>query len=788
MIGALNLKLLRDCRNIKTQIVAIMLVMAAGIAVFIIMFSVLDSLQLTKRTYYDRYQFADIFASLTRAPERLASRIEEIDGVSIVETRVVFGATLQMDSMPEPVSGKIISLPDQREPRLNQLYLRKGRFMHPHETDAVLVNESFYKAHQLSLGDQLAFVINGFKRQLRIVGVVLSPEYVYSIAPGALMPDDKRYGVFWMSRRSLEAAVNMQGAFNDVALRLTRDASPEKVMHELDRILKPYGGLVAYARRDQLSNFFVENELKQLRVFGMLTPLIFLSVAAFLVNVVMSRQIATQREQIGMLKAVGYTDREIAFLYLKMVLLISVLGALCGILLGTWMGTGMIEMYARFFHFPILQYSFSYEVMIFGVFICSASAVIGTLHAVRQAASLPPAEAMRPVSPTRYRETWFSRSFVFRQMSFLSRIIARQLERRPIRAFLSSLGVSFSMSILVFSFFMQDSMDYMLDVQYDMTQREDLNLSFIHARSLQALEEIRVLPGVLKVEPIRQVPVIIRAGHLEKRTAVTGLLKNPDLFRVIDEQLQPVRMPQKGLILNQRLAKKLNVGAGDMLSIEVLEGKRQQLQIPVSGLTQEFIGMGVYMDLYELSKLLDETPRMNMASIMLDQHYSGLTYSRLRQIPAVQGLNIVPVLRQIFEELMAENMLRMAAINVLFASFISFGVIYNTARIALSERGRELANLRVLGLTRKEVAYLLFGELGLITLLSLPLGMLLGYGLSYGLMVSMDTELYSMPVYVDRSTYGISTLIVLASAAVSFYLVWRKVDALDLVIAQKGVE
>ena len=788
MIGALNLKLLRDCRHIKTQIVAIMLVMAAGIAVFIIMFSVLDSLQLTKRTYYDRYQFADIFAALTRAPETLANRIEEIEGVAVVETRVVFGAILQMDSMPEPVSGRIISLPDQREPRLNQLYLRQGRFVYPYETDAVLVNESFYKAHRLALGDKLSFVINGFKRELRIVGVVLSPEYVYSIAPGALMPDDKRYGVFWMSRRSLEAAVNMQGAFNDVALKLSRHARPEQVMHALDSLLKPYGGLVAYERKEQLSNFFVENELKQLRVFGMLAPMIFLTVAAFLVNVVMSRQIATQREQIGMFKAVGYTDREIAFLYLKMVLLISVLGALSGILLGTWMGTGMIEMYARFFHFPILQYSFSYKVMVFGVFICSASAILGTLHAVRQAASLPPAEAMRPASPVRYRETWFSRSFVYHRLDFLSRIIARQLERRPVRALLSSLGVSFSMSILIFSFFMQDSMDYMLDVQYDMTQREDLNLSFTEAKSLQALEQIRLLPGVLKAEPIRQVPVIIKAGHLEKRTALTGLIENPDLFRVIDKHLQPVRMPPKGLIMNQRLAEKLNIVTGDVLSIEVLEGKRQSLQIPVSGLTQEFIGMGVYMDIYELSKLLDETPRMNMASIMLDQNYAASTYKRLRQIPAVQGLNIVPVLRQIFEDLMAENMLRMAAINILFASFISFGVIYNTARIALSERGRELANLRVLGLTRKEVAYLLFGELGVITLLSLPLGMLLGYGLSYGLMVSMDTELYSMPVYIDRSTYGISTLIVLASAAVSFFLVWRKVDALDLVSAQKGVE
>ena len=788
MISALNRKLLRECWNIKTQIVAIVLVMAAGISVFIIMFSVLDSLKLTQRTYYDHYQFADIFASLKRAPETLKYRIQDIPGVSLVETRVVYGATLQMENMLEPVSGKIISLPDGRDARLNKLYLRSGRFPYPYEMDAVLVNESFYQAHQLALGDRISMVMNGFKRQLKIVGVVLSPEYVYSIAPGALMPDDKRYGVFWMSRRALEAAVNMQGAFNDISLKVGRNAKRDNVMHELDRMLKPYGGLIAYDRKDQLSNFFVENELKQLRVFGMMAPMIFLAVAAFLVNVVMSRQVATQREQIGMLKAVGYSDREISLLYLKMVLLISVLGAITGIVLGTWMGTGMIEMYAEFFHFPILKYSFSYEVMIVAVFICSASAVLGTLHAVRQAAILPPAEAMRPASPARYRETCFSRSFIYRNLDFLSRIIARQLERRPIRALLSSLGMSLSMSILIFSFFMQDSMDYMLDVQYDMTQREDLNLSFVEAKPLRALEEIRLLPGVLKVEPIRQVPVILKAAHVEKRSSITGLIQQPDLFRVIDENLQAVAMPEHGLVLNQRLATILNVEVGDRLAIEVLEGKRQILSVPVMALIQEFIGMGVYMDIYALSRLLDESPRMNMASVMLDQQHSALAYQKLKQIPAVLGLNIVPVMRQIFEDIMAENMLRMASINILFASFISFGVIYNTARIALSERGRELANLRVLGLTRKEVAFLLFGELGVITLLSLPLGMLLGYGLSYALLVSMDTELYSMPVYIDRSTYGMASLIVLASAALSFYLVWRKVDAIDLVSAQKGVE
>ena len=788
MISPLNRKLLRDVWLIKGQISAIILVMAAGIAIFVIMFGVLDSLRLTQSTYYDRYQFADVFTSLKRAPESLKKQIAEIPGVSVTETRVVFGVTLQMDSLPEPATGRIISVPDDREALLNKLYLRAGRTLYPNEDNSVLVDDAFFKAHNLELGDAVPVILNGHKRSFKVVGVVFSPEYVYSIAPGALMPDAKRFGLFWMSRRSLEAAVNMKGAFNDLALKVERDANLEDIKQRIDQLLKPYGGLIAYTKEVQLSNFFVENELKQLESLGWMAPVIFLSVAAFLINVVMSRQIATQREQIGMLKAVGYSDLEISLHYLKMVMFITSIGSVIGLSLGGWMGTGMTEMYATLFRFPILKYSFSIEVMVFAVLFCVVSAVLGTLFAIKRAANLPPAEAMRPESPTEFKPTIIEELGLHKQLSFLSRIILRQLERRPIRAMMSALGMAFALAILVFSFFMEDSMTYLMDVQYDMTQREDLNISFIESRPDKVLEEIKIIPGVLKVEPVRYLPVILRSQHYKKRSTITGLQKNPELRRVVNDALQAVEIPETGLVINSKLASILQVGIGDYLQVEVLEEKRPTLSIPIAGITQEFIGMGVYMRITELSRLLDQSPKIDGASISVDENHSGILYKKLKEIPAIVGLNNTIVLRKIFEDIMAENLLKMVSTNILFASFISFGVIYNTARIALSERGRELASLRVLGLTRREVAYLLFGELSVITLVSIPLGLLVGYLMVVGMVQSLDSELYRIPTYISKSTYGYSALIVLISAIVSFYIVWRQVDKIDLVTAQKGVE
>jgi putative ABC transport system permease protein len=335
---------------------------------------------------------------------------------------------------------------------------------------------------------------------------------------------------------------------------------------------------------------------------------------------------------------------------------------------------------------------------------------------------------------------------------------------------------------------MQDAMDYMLDVQYDLIQREDLSLTFVEPKNYRALEEIKAMPGVLRVEPIRQVPVYFKSKHFKKRSSITGLAKKANLRQSVNQQLKPIVMPEQGLIMSQTLADILHLKVGDTVTANVLEGKRQYLRIPVTAITQEFIGMGAYMDVRQLNHILDSGEKITAAAVAVDQNSSAALYKKLKAIPAVIGLNIVSVLRQIFEDVMAENMMKMVSINILFASFISFGVIYNTARIALSERGRELANLRVLGLTRKEVAYILFGELSIITLLSIPIGLLIGYWLAISMAASTESELFRIPIYLSNSTYGYAVSMVLLSALISFYLVWRQVDNIDLVAAQKGVE
>ncbi len=788
MNALLNKKLCRDMANIKGQILAIALVITAGIAVFIVMYGVNQSLNLTKQTYYDRYEFADLFVALKRAPETVKQRLEEIPGIAKVETRVAYAITLQMNPMVEPGSGMVLSIPNQQESAINQLYLRAGRYPKVGEADAVMVDEAFFQAHDLQLGDSVSVIMNGFRRQLLIVGVALSPEFVYSLAPGAMMPDPKRFAVFWMRRMDLETAINMKGAFNDVLIKTQRGANYTAIKTAVDRVLKPYGGLLTIERKDQTSNFYLENELKQLKTMGDTVPIIFIVVAAFLINVVVSRQIATQRVQIGMLKAVGYSDWEVAWHFIKMVLLIVAVGSVMGLAIGTWAAGGMVNMYAEFFHFPILKYAFSTQVMALSVMICLTAAIIGALIAVRKAILLAPAEAMRPASPERYKKSWLDRVNMLKGLNFLSRIVVRQLIRRPVRATLSTLGLAMAMAILVYSFQMQDTMNHMMNLQFNVAQREDLSVSFTHPKPSQVLDDLQSLPGVMRVEGIRSVPVEYRFGHISKRGQVSGLLKGQQLKRVLGNDMKPINMPETGLVINQILADQLDLTIGDTITIEVLEDKRPTFQVTVTATTEELFGMGSYLNWDELSLLMDESPRVNGASIIVDQKYAGELYHKLKNMPAIQGLNITAVTQQKFTELLADNILKMMAVIVVFASFISIGVVYNTARIALSERGRELASLRVLGLTRKEVAYLLFGELLLMSLIAIPLGIFLGDLMALYMFSSMGSELYRIPVYVSRKTYGLAAAFIGATVLLSFYLVWQRVDSIDLVSAQKGVE
>lgn len=787
-IPALDRKLLRDLWAMKGQAAAIAAVVAAGVTMFVTYLSNFDSLERTLDAYYERQRFADVFASAVRAPARLADRLAAIPGVTAVETRVVADVTLDIEGMSEPATGRLISIPERGRPRLNDVFLRRGRWPDPLRADEVLANETFVEAHGFEPGARVAAIVNGRRRWLTIVGVALSPEYVYAVRPGELIPDSRRFGVFWMNRRALATAFDMEGGFNDIALRLAPGESADAVIARVDRLLEPYGGLGAIPRSLQLSAWTLDNELAQLGTLGLATPLIFLGVAAFILNVALTRALALQRPQIAALKALGYSNGELAWHYVKWALAIAAAGAVAGVAAGAWLGAEMIALYNQFFRFPALDYQVSAGVAVGSVALSLAVAALGAQSAVRRAVKVPPAEAMRPEAPARYRLSAVERWPVVRRLSPATRISLRAIERRPGRALVSVIGLAFAVAVLVIGVSFLDIMEVMIDEQFTRAMRQDMTITFVEPRSSGAFHDVVRLPGVIRAEPMRTVPVRLRAGHRHRTLAVSGLVADPALNRVLDRTGGAVTLPTDGLVLSRVLGEILGVGEGDTVRVEVLEGARPVRDVRVSRLVDDTMGLQAYMEIDALRRLMREGATVSGVALAVDPAALDSLYTRLKGLPAVAGVTLREAVVGNFRDTMAENMNFMLVLNAFFSAIIAFGVVYNSARVSLSERSRELASLRVLGFTRAEITSMLVGELALITLASLPVGAVLGYGLGMLMMSAFSNEIYRLDFHVSPRMLAWTFLTIIGATVLSALAVKRRLDRLDLIGVLKSQE
>lgn len=787
-LSALQRKLWRELWAMRGQALAIVGVIVGGVAVCVMSLSTYQSLLQTRDAYYRDYGFADVLASLKRAPERYAQRLMEIPGVAAVDTRVVAGVNLQVPGFDEPITGKLVSVPDHGQPRLNRLHLVRGRMPDSRRDNEVLIGSSFADAHELQPGDSLVAILNGRYRKMRIVGIALAPEYIYQIAPGAFFPDYKRFGVLWMARKPLATAYDMDGAFNDVAVQLQAGSSVADVIDRLDALLNRYGGLGAYGREDQFSNKFLQGEFQQLRTMAFLFPVIFLGVAVFLLNVVLTRLINTQREIVAVLKAFGYSTAAVAWHYCQLVLLITGMGIVLGYVLGVYLGQGMTRVYADYYVFPVLLYEANPLMLAAIALLTTAAALLGTLRSLWRATALPPAEAMRPEPPVKYRPTLVERLGLQRLLSQASRMMLRHLERKPGKSALSILGIALATAVMMVGNFQEDAVQFMLHVQFKLAQQQDLDVSFTEPTEQKALYSLRSLPGVNYAEGQRNVAVRLRYEQRTYLTSVQGLPDDRHLQAVLDTDLEPVPLSDDGLMLTKRLAARLGARPGDQVQLEVLEGKRPVRSVTLTALSQQFLGLGAYMRLADLNTLLREGPVISNALLSIDKDRASDIYRRLRDMPRVAGINLRDTVIASFNESMERVMLIFTLVNSLLGGVITFGVVYNTVRINLAERSRELASLRVLGYTHAEVAYILFGELALMTLLAIPLGFAIGAALCAWMAASFGSDLYRIPLVLTPNTYALSALVVLLSTLLSSVVVWRKLRQLNLVEVLKTRE
>lgn len=785
---ALDRKLLRDLRLMWSQALTIALVVASGIGGFITSLSAVDSLALARERFYAEGRFADVFATVKRAPDALAEALRSVPGVAEVQTTVEQVVRVEIPGLPDPIIGQLIGL-DLRQPRsLDRVQLSSGRALAEGRADGtleVLVSAGFAKARGLAPGAELRALVNGRQRTLRVAGTALSPEFIFAGLWG--MPDQRGFGIFWIDEEALAAAYDMRGAFNRVAVRLAPGASEQAVIAELERRLERYGSRTVIGRADQTSHAMLDNEIKEQRVLGTVLPAIFLGVAAFLLNVVVSRLVATQREQIAALKALGYGNRRIGGHYLELVLLIVAAGLVLGLLLGDRLGTMFTALYAEFFHFPSFEHRIAPSLVLVSAAITVATAVLGTQSAIAATVRLAPAEAMRPPAPGRYRRTLMERLGI-RAMPAGLRMVVRNMERRPLRTVLSIGGVAAAVAIVVLGNFLRDAIEVVVDTQFNLAMRSDVAVWMVEPADDRMRHDMARLPGVTQVESTRFVPVTFLHGHRRERSLIRGYAGRAELYRVIDADNRATLLAGRGLVLTDRLAAKLGVRVGDTLQVEVLEGRARTIELTLGATVREMMGLNAYMDRDALNRALGDGDLASGYVLGLERGREAALLEASKALPRIAGAFSKATMLRNMEEISARNVRIMSTILTAFAVVIAVGVVYNNARIALAERGWELASLRVLGFTRAEVSALLLGELALVIAIALPLGMLLGWGLTHLITELLKSDQFFFPVVIRARTYAWATVAVLAAGVASALVVRRRIDRLDLVAVLKTRE
>ncbi|WP_204113345.1 ABC transporter permease [Shimia biformata] len=788
MMRALDRKLLRDLWRIKGQAGAIAAVVAVGVLLQVMMSGMVASLDETRQTYYDRSRLAQIFAPVTRAPEHVLHRLSAIEGVGAVEGRITGGALLDMEGQDLPVRAQAVSLPQIGAPKLNDVHLSAGRLLAPGRTDEVLLLKSFADAHEIPLGAQLSATMNGARRTFTVVGIAQSPEFLVAVAPGELVPDVTRFAVLWMNEDAMAAAFDMKGAFNEALLSLERGAELEPVLAAADRELAQFGGLGAYGLKDHMSNRFISDEIDGLRSTSAAVPPIFMGVAAFLLYIVVTRLVQAEREQIGLIKAFGYTDLEVSVHYFKLVVLIALLGALMGCVLGIWAGRSMVGVYQANFHFPFLVFRVDPAAFVSGVTVSVLSASAGGIFVLRRVFTLTPAVAMRPPAPADFSRSGALNVRLKRWLDQPSRMVLRRVIRSPGRIAGSVIGISVGMALSAAMITLLSGFDESLDLTFGVIDRSDMQVSFYQPMSGKTVFELQQLPGVIEVEPTRAVSAVLRNGLYTYRGGITGLAEGARLNRAVDKDVQAIDLPEQGVVLAKSLADLLQIKSGEMLTVEVLEGRRPVLTLPVASIAETLMGAPAFMRIETLNRALREPDRVSGAYLRVDANALPQIFDKVKGMPMVAGVSRQTDAREAMQKMMDEGAGAMRFVMVGIAAIITFGIVYNAARISYGEQSRDLASLRVIGFSNSETAFVLLGELALVVLMAIPLGIGLGYALGFLVAAGFSTELYQIPAGFRPVAHGQAAAAVVVASLVSGWLVKRDIQKVDLVETLKTRE
>lgn len=746
----LRRKAWRDIRENKGVYIACVVVIAIGLMIYTTMSMVFESMTKSQQNFYSETHFGDGFISVTGFPENKVNSLTFLQGVDQVEGRIVKDVRLLDQQKDSNRYLRMVSVNMTNTPKLNQLRLVTGHL--PTDTQSeILVDPQFLTANHLALGDPLKVIIEGQQATFYITGTAQSPEFVYIMKNAQdLYPSPVDFGIAYVPLSSLKAMVKEKGQVNDLTFTLKDGASFDSVKESLQASLKPYGIQSIIPRKDQTSNAILTSKITSMGSMAKTLPVVFLGVATFILYSMLKRLIEQQRVAIGTLKAFGFTDREIVWHYLTYPLVIGTAGGLLGSLSGIALSFPLTTLYKQFFALPGLKSEFSIKYLLISLALSLFFSILSGLSGSIEILRLEPAQAMRPPAPITANKTRIERiTWFWRNLSSQSQMGIRDVFRTPTRSLFNILGIAVVFSLMTVSWSMQNMINLLTVVQLEKVQTYDVKFQLTHPSPTDVTQQALTHEiGVSRVESVLEAPATLSNGWLKKEVALMGLAKDSTMYNVLDKKGERVEVSEQGILLSEHLAKILNVKVGDTIYVESpwrrepLGEKGENLQ--VIGVVPQYVGLNAFMEEKELQRFLRQGEISTSMLVKMNSSDVGLLKSKYRNATNVTSIESLKDSGDKIRKMMDSYGFTTWLLAIL-GGITGFALIYNSSVISLSERKRELASLRVLGMTPREVLRVITSEQWSLYFFGILLGIQLAYGLEFGMAQAMSTDLYSLP-------------------------------------------
>jgi putative ABC transport system permease protein len=744
-------KLLRDIRNNYGAYLACTSVIIIGLMMYVSFALILDVLKDQQQKYYAQSSFADGFAQISRGPKGLVDDISEIKGIDKVSGRIIYNVFINKPSGEENTTLRLVSFNVRQE--VNRFRLESGKI--PAEgTKEIFVSPAFLKGNSYRTGDKIPLVINGQEHRFTITGTANSPEYIYEIPNGlTITPDPKVFGIAFVPYSTIAPILGMEGLVNDISFTLNNGTKFEDIKTLVTRLLKNYGLISIIPRKDQLSHSMLTQEITGLEGSAKTTPVIFLAVAASILYIMLRRMVEQQRGQIGLLKAFGFSDWKIISHYLGYAVLVGGIGGLGGGLAGSWMSYYFAILYQQYYNIPGLNGKFSLKYILMGTLLSLAFSLFAGYQGCKGVLVLSPAEAMKAPTPKFLGKTWLEQiNFFWQALNTQGKMAVRNVFRNKSRSILTIFGIAIAFSMIVSSQASFDGVYFLINFQYEKVEKYDIKVGLKnYVDIISGMESASNLNGVISTEPLLEVPVTISHKWMEKDTAITGLPRGGQLYQLVNDQGESVSLPNSGLVLSEQLAKKLKVNPGDSVNVKPFFGERDVTSVTVKKIVPLYVGLGAYMDIDQLSKMLRSSTIASSILIKAKENKINEVRKELLEGKNISAIHDKSKLKAQFEKLM-ESSSASKFILLFFAFVMGFAIVYNGNIISLSEREKEMATLMVLGMTEREIALILVFEQIMLGGTAILVGIPLAYGMLWAIINSTGSDIFNMPLVMNSGS------------------------------------